>query len=366
MFPSMKTILAGWLCGGLMAVAVGQEAGTPAPTFSIPATDPAAEWQDRGLWAGVGMGYIDGPRLEAMSFTSPRPHVFAEDGGECIFRTYDARTDRIVTLAGCGSNGELDGPFSRARFGGWGYGVAGIMGGNSKFYYILTRSNDKMIIRRFDYAKRVVQRIPAPSMPVSKVCCFEGGIFLQHKGTLKKLSDDGKILAEYTLAEVPGGYGESLGPYDSKNDRLYGSSREGAGGWVAWYWDLRAGGKLNGLLLAGRAPENQPIRKQCATGSFKGSFFYCPGGMAFGPGDPDYRFPYMGGGDEANMYRLDLERQIWTKLVRTADGKRWRFGDAPGLVQAWDAGGGTPWANDGTDNIYPGYRGWTKFYERVK
>jgi hypothetical protein len=74
----------------------------------------------------------------------------------------------------------------------------------------------------------------------------------------------------------------------------------------------------------------------------------------------------MGGGDEANMYRLDIEKQEWIKLVPTADKKRLHFGEAPGLVQAWEAGGGIPWADDGTDNMYPGYRGWTRLYERVK
>jgi RNA polymerase sigma-70 factor (ECF subfamily) len=345
----------------------------PASKFSTPATDPSAEWEDKGMWAGIGVtGYLDGPRHEAMSNTSPRPGVFTEDGGENIFRDYDPKTDRLMTAGGCGSAGELDGPLSRARFGGWGYAVYGTMAGNSKYFFMITRSKGASSLRRFDFKKRVVEPF-AKDVTVdnaTKICAFEDGIVLQTRDNLKKVSNDGKLLLDMKIGGPPGlagvFYGESLGPYDPKNDRMYGSSREGQGGWVVWRWDLKDGGKFVGIVPAGNGPGNQPLRKKCATGPFKGSFFYCPGGLGFGPGDPDGRYPYMGGGDEANMYRLDLEKQEWIKLVPTADKKRLHFGEAPGLVQAWDAGGGIPWANDGTDNMYPGYRGWCKIYERVK
>ena len=363
-----------WLLGGPDAKPSSQPATVEtAGEFATPATDPGAEWEDKGLWGGTGaMGYLDGPRHEAMSFVSPRPGVFTEDGGENIYRTYDPKTDRIMTLAGCGSEGDLDGPFSRTRFGGWGYGNSSGLAGNSRYGYIISHSKakGKSVLRRFDFKKRVVESLDV-AVDGSGTCGFEGGLFLQNGERLRKIDNDGKLLAEYKLDKAPR---ESLGPYDQKNDRLYGSSREGQSGWVAWGWDLKAGGpstgsgqgKFFGLLADSRLPESKPLRKQCATGPFKGSLFYCPGGLGFGPGDPDYRYLYMGGGDEANMYRLDLEKQEWVKLVRTADKKHLRFGDAPGQVQAWDAGGGIPWAHDGTDNMYPGYRGWLRLYERVK
>ena len=372
-----KRALVGMVCCGLVVAAGGyaQEAaktptaGTPAPTFSTPATDPGAEWEDKGLWAGgVGVyGYLDGPRHEALFYARPSPSgLFQEDGYANIFRAYDPKTDRFMTVIGCGSEGTIDGPFSRARLGGWGYSSSGGMasGSSSRYKYMSTREGDKDVLRRLDFKKRVLERAAADvDVTGCQICMFEGGFFLLRGNNLRKVSDDGKLLAEYTLDKAPK---ESLGPYDPKNDRLYGSSREGGGGWVAWGWDLKAGGKFFGLLLAGNAPENLPHRKQCATGPFKGSYFYCPGGLGFGPGDSVYRYLYMGGGDEANMYRLDLEKQEWVKLVRTADKKRWQFGEAAAGVQAWDAGGGIVWANDGTDNMYPGYRGWCRSYERVK
>jgi hypothetical protein len=366
---SLGMAAVGLAAGGVLLAVGGrsEEPAKPASKFSTTATDPGAEWEDKGTWAGIGyrnMGYLDGPRLEAMSFVAPRPGVFTEDGGENIYRTYDPKTDRIMTLAGCGSEGDLDGPFSRTRFGGWGYGNSSGLAGNSRYNYIVSHSKAKgrNVLRRFDFKKRIVESLEV-NVDGSATCGFEGGLFLQNGDRLRKIDNDGKLLAEYKLDKAPRA---SLGPYDPKNDRLYGSSREGVAGWVAWGWDLKAGGKFFGLLPAMREPENQPLRKQCATGPFKGSFFYCPGGLGFGPGDPDYRYLYMGGGDEANVYRLDLEKQEWIKLVPTADKKRWRFGEAPGKVQAWSAGGGIPWANDGTDNMLCGYRGWMNVYERVK
>jgi hypothetical protein len=374
---SLGMAAVGLAAGGVLLAVGGKseepaKVEKPASKFTTPATDPGAEWEDKGRWAGCGYGhgrngYLDGPRREAMFYARPSPSgLFQEDGYENVFRAYDPKTDRYMTVIGCGSEGTIDGPFSRVRLGGWGYSSTGGMasGNSSRYKYMSTREGNKDILRRLDFKKRVLERA-ATDVDVTgcQICGFEGGFFLLKGNNLRKVSDDGKLLAEYTLDKAPR---ESLGPYDQKNDRLYGSSREGRGGWVAWGWDLKAGGKFIGLLPAGRSPEDPPLRKQMATGPFKGSFFWCPGGLGFGPGGPDGRYLYMGGGDEANMYRLDLEKQEWIKLVPTADKKRWRFGEAPGAVHAWKSGGGIVWANDGTDNMYPGYRGWCSLYERVK
>jgi hypothetical protein len=377
---SLGMAAVGLAAGGVLLAVGGKseepaKVEKPASKFTTPATDPGAEWEDKGLWAGndkVGFGYLDGPRLEARSFQIARPGIFREDGGENILREYDPKTDRFMTSIGCGALGSgIDGPFSRIRLGGWGYSSGGGMasGGSSRYGYYTTTQDGKATLRRLDFAKRVSE--PAPGnveVTGGEICVFEDGYFVRRGTSLRKLSHDGKLITEYTIEPGPR---ESLGPYDPKNDRMYGSSREGAGpsreaSWVVWGWDLKAGGKFFGVIPGSHNPACQPLRKQCATGPFKGSLFYCPGGLAFGPGDPDYRYLYLGGGDEANIYRLDLQKQEWLKLVRTADGKRWRFGEAPGQVQAWAAGGGIYWAGDGTDNMYPGYRGWVRLYERVK
>lgn len=352
---------------------------TPKSKFATPATDPGAEWEDKGLWAGIGYGhgkngYLDGPRLEAMFYCSPGGPgaIFAEDGAVNAFRTYDSKTDRFMTIIGCGARGSgIDGPFSRVRLGGWGYSSSGGFagGGSSRYRYYTSTLNGKATLRRLDFVKRVSELAPGNvEVTGCEIFVHEDGYFVRQNTSLRKYSHDGNLVKEYTLEAGPR---ESLGPYDAKNDRLYGSSREGTGpskenSWVAWGWDLKAGGKFFGVIPGSHNPVCQPLRKQCATGPFKGSFFYCPGGLGFGPGDPERRYLYMGGGDEANMYRLDLEKQEWIKLVRTADGKRWRFGEAGSSVQAWDAGGGIRWAADGSEDMYPGYRGWNRKYERVK
>jgi hypothetical protein len=242
-------------------------------------------------------------------------------------------------------------------------------GGSSRYRYYTSTLAGKSTLRRLDFAKRVSELAPG-SVEVTgcEIYVYEDGYFVRRGTGLRKYSHDGKLDKEYTLEPGPRA---SFGPYDPKNDRIYGHSREGAGpsrenSWVVWGWDLKAGGKFFGVLPGSHNPACQPLRKQMATGPFKGSFFWCPGGLGFGPGDPDCRYLYMGGGDEANMYRLDLQKQEWIKLVRTTDGKRWRFGEAPGSVPAWAAGGGVTWASDGSDDMYPGYRGWNRKYERVK
>ncbi|MBN2133693.1 MAG: sigma-70 family RNA polymerase sigma factor [Sedimentisphaerales bacterium] len=381
--------------GGGAAIAVAQVAGggadkkadapgkteesAAASRFPTPATDPGAEWEDKGPWAGIGYGhgkngYLDGPRLEAMFYSAPGGPgaIFAEDGAVNAFRTYDPKTDRYMTIVGCGARGGgIDGPFSRVRLGGWGYSSSGGMAGgrSSRYIYYTSTLAGQSTLRRLDFEKRVSEVAPGNvEVTGREIYVYEDGYFVRQNTSLRKYAHDGKLVKEYTLEPGPR---ESLGPYDPKNDRIYGSSREGSGAsaetsWVVWGWDLKADGKFFGVIPASRNPACKPLRKQCATGPFKGSFFYCPGGLGFGPGDPAGRYLYMGGGDEANMYRLDLEKQEWIKLVRTADGKRWRFGDAPGSVQAWNAGGGVKWAADGSENMYPGYRGWNRLYERVK
>jgi hypothetical protein len=378
---SLGMAAVGLAAGGVLLAVGGkaEESAKPASKFSTPATDPGAEWEDKGPWGGSGgsgnyaYGYLDGPRREAMFYCKPGGPgaVFTEDGATNIVRIHDPKTDRYMTLIGSGARGSgRDGPFSRIRLGGWGYSSSGGMagGGSSRYSYYTSTLAGKATLRRMDFTKRVSELAPGNvEVTGREIFVFEDGYFVRGGTSLRKYSHDGKVVKEYTLEPGPR---ESLGPYDPKNDRLYGSSREGVGtpgnSWVVWGWDLKAGGKFFGLLPAMREPENQPLRKQMATGPFKGSFFWCPGGLGFGPGDPDYRYLYMGGGDEANMYRLDLQKQEWVKLVRTADGKRWRFGDAPGGVSAWEAGGGINWAADGSDDMYPGYRGWNRKYERVK
>jgi hypothetical protein len=382
---SLGMAAVGLAAGGVLLAVGGKSEESakvekPASKFTTPATDPGAEWEDKGPWGGIGFGgvlngYLDGPHREAMFYTGPGGPgaVFGEDGATNIFRAYDPKTERVMTLIGSGARGDgIDGPFSRVRLGGWGYSSTGGMarGGSSRYrYYTSTQQDGKSALRRLDFAKRVSELAPGNvEVTGCEILVFEDGYFVRRGTSLRKLSHDGKLITEYTLEPGPR---ESLGPYDPKNDRIYGSSREGTGSskeasWVVWGWDLKAGGKFFGVIPGSHNPECQPLRKQMATGPFKGSFFWCPGGLGFGPGDPDYRYLYMGGGDESNMYRLDLQKQEWLKLVRTADGKRWRFGEAPGKVQAWDGYGGVTWAADGSEDMYPGYRGWNRKYERVK
>lgn len=214
--------------------------------------------------------------------------------------------------------------------------------------------------------------------PGTCICAYEGGVLLIGGGVIKKMSDDGKLIAE-TKVEKAGG---DCFEYDPKHNRLYGFTREGSFaspkgdgyGWLLWYWDLDNGGKFVGLISGANHPDNQPVRRPMVTGPFKGSKFWCPFGLWWGPDDPECRYLYMGGGDEGSFYRLDLEKQYWVKLKPKgvdiwADAgagmpkvKRFQFGDSTGLMQISAQSSG--WAKNG--DFFTGYRNQCFWWKRVQ
>ena len=384
---AMKAIAGVILAGAVAAgVAVSMKGGSePLPAeapkkFSTPVTAPGAVWElDRECWAGFKhwtTGYLDGPRKEAMSYAgdSLHPDGFFEDGAEWVFRAYDPETERFYTAAG-GAGGDLDGPFGRARFAGWGYAAgASTMTQDGRFVYVvcLPGGKHKSSVKRLDTEKRVVTTVHravgwSPPIPA---CGPDGTVYVYDGSKVHVYPVEGakRVIDLERACKTRGA------AYDPKHDRLYGANRATTKDWTIFYWDLKTG-KFHGVLPSPDNPINEgKVRAQMATGTFKHTKLWCPGGLSFGPDDPDCRYIYVGGGDENCMYRFDLEKETFLKTVPVAkDSAQFGFGESGGRVRppkGWYGTGGIWWRrahwDQDKDTMYGPYRGFCQRMRRVK
>jgi hypothetical protein len=270
----------------------GAEAGLPqlppspcrvigASPGGVQVTDPSARWERAGVFAGLGFqGYLDGPRLEMRSYAPPTQTVFFEVGGDYVLRGYDAKTERYVTIAG-GARGYLDGPFSRARFGGWGYGGGlGAACGSDGALYIV--ESGPKVLRRVDFDKRVVTTVLKDIGSIAISAGSDGKLYLAGWDGIIVTTLEGQVLQKWKPVGQSPGHGFSIA-IDEKHQRLYAANRC-IPDWYVWYWDLTAGAKFVGVLPFPKAGD--PVREQNLAGPFDGADLHCPGGLAFGPDDP--------------------------------------------------------------------------------
>lgn len=375
-------VLAGAAAVGVALVAPGMsKRGAPlsaeAPRrFATPCTDPGARWGAPEIWAGFpkDRGYLDGPRQGAMSFTGMAPPGIFEDGGMFVYRRYDDKTERFFTCAGS-AYGDLDGPFGRARFGGWGY-TSGSSSESEDGKYLYFTNPNAGTIKRLNFEKRLVEPVagnhnfggnavvaPAP----------DGVLYVLAK-TVFRVTAEGKVEPRASESfPQPGGAGTRWAAYDSKNNRIYAGTRssDGKDYPIFYYIDLAAGGKVVGLI-DNRKYSGQ-LRKQCTTGPFAGTLLHCPGGGFHGPEDPDYRFFYVAGGDEGSFYRFDVAKSYFSKICPVEKGKPAlsHFGDYEGKVNEYrkiggNARGGTLWLNAGVSDVFISARGCAVRLPRVK
>jgi RNA polymerase sigma-70 factor (ECF subfamily) len=354
------TVAAAGLVAGGAFWAVGGKSEEPAKPpakvekprkFATPVTDPGAEWErDPEPFAGCWLvGNLDGPRRDMLGMDISIPRT-VEDNATYRVREYDPVTERFFTAAGS-TYGYLDGPLSRARFvfcgagSFYGGGIAAANSPDGRYMYLIEPANNG-ILRRIDFEKKEVTTLlkdtkGAIGMDVDS----KGNIYLVGWGGVTKMSPDGKTeplnLQDYGKIF---GHGFSM-LVDDKNNRIYGSNRGNLAfaaegdrrDWYVGYWDLNAGGKFVGVLPQPRKGEK--VRKMCDSGPFEGTYLYCPGGLIFGPDDPDRRYLYYGGGDDSTFYRLDMEKKNWVVFGSPLPGKpisrQCRFGerkDLPGTV----------------------------------
>ena len=369
-------VLAGTVAGAV-AVVGGSGGSLPAEKprkFDTPVTHPGAEWHREGVWAGCGiMGYLDGPRREIFVFTGPSPTMWFEWAGDFNLRKYDEDIDRYLTVTG-GANGCMDGPFTRARFGGWNYGSSGVRTACSPDGRYMFMSEPKVggRLRILDFEKREVRTLLEKGNACALDVDSKGNVYtIGWGGDFKIVNAEGKIVKQ---TKLPGNYEKQslighgfCARLDEKNNRLWGMKRNGL---YLWYWDLSAGGKIVPVLR----DFGKKSRGKCVTGPFEGTQMHCPSGFAFGPGDPEHRFGYMGGGDDSTFYRLDFEKKEWVMFGPPKEHEKrpfkiFRFVHHKGKfpcnsIVSWC---GTPgW--DEEDNIYLGVAlgARTIRYKRVK
>jgi RNA polymerase sigma-70 factor (ECF subfamily) len=286
--------------------------------FATPVTDPGAEWEREGNFAGCGLpGYLDGPREGMLTADSVGLFNWFGEGADNRLRTYDPATERYYTVAGT-THGYLDGPFSRARFAlngpnsSYVNSVSGAASPDGRYLYL--NEGRLGVMRRLDFQKREVVTFCQDKRA-------SGAMAADSKGNLYVVGWNGgiKMLPDGKIEQLNVNAGELIGhgfciAYDEKNNRIYGANRGNAAfretrAWYVGYWDLNAGGKFVGVLpqpMKGETP-----RARCESGPFEGTQLYCPGGICWGADDPDYRFLYYGGGDDMTFYRLDMEKKVW-------------------------------------------------------
>lgn len=311
----------GLWCAGYAGMAFGAEEQAPAPapaaekapkTFATPVVDAGAQWvRDDEPWAGCGIGaYLDGPRKEMCTRNVPGTSWWFEPGGDFTIRRYNPAIERYYTIAGR-ARGYLDGPFSRARFGSIGYmhdhKVTASPDGR---YVYFTEPDMGGLLRVMDFETQTVSTLSKDLKFEAMSSDSKGNLYGMNWGSLTILNPKGEVVETKKLQLI-----DNRQQYhtfqnmtlDEVHSRLYAANR-GSGDWTIWYWDLANDGAWVGVLPLPK--EGEPKRTLNETGPFKGTNQRCPGGIAFGPGDPEKRYLYQGGGDNTTFYRLDLEKQI--------------------------------------------------------
>jgi hypothetical protein len=295
----------------------------PKSKFDTPVWSPDARWERYPKpFVASFPGELAGPRQETMWRhawgSAPTQFPGMTQGGRQVCYTYDPRTERYFPMAGS-TQGWLDGPFSRARFGGANYicRPRAVLSPDGRYGYM----NDVGVggkLRLFDFERQEVRTL----FPDKR---FGGSMVVNSKGELLSIAKDGTLLTiapdgsamkqgpKLDLKSSIGGMGDggaTLALDEAKN-RIYASSMDNS--WYYWYWDL-ADGSFHGVIPVpkeGESTRNRPGIALPIPGPFKGTALYGEGtALIFGPDDPGRRFLYSTRVDTAFVFRLDLEKEI--------------------------------------------------------
>jgi hypothetical protein len=302
----------------------------PKKKFELPIWHPDVQWSAKAETIGGSglLGHLQGPRREIMRYVSSSfsPLFGPDAGNQPVLYSHDRKTERVHAVAG-GAAGYLDGPFSRARFGGWSYGArkTGARSPNGRFVYFTEPYYGK-VLRRLDLQEQMVSTVSVPKGTIlSMAPDNEGNLYLLMKGgtLLVQNTKEGKVTRTVKLQAGDEQIGYALSwstTLDTVNGRLY-ATRFSARKWYIWYWDIK-NGSFQGVLAIPK--KGEPVRPKpkgggiggCLPGPFKGTKLYNEGSVYFGPDDPKRRFLYTSRVDTATFFRLDLEKkEIWVFAI---------------------------------------------------
>jgi hypothetical protein len=285
-------------------------------TFPIPIWHPDARWEVEFVGGSAAKGHLDGPTRETEFYAMGLfgPGYYNMEGGRYYYGRYDPATRTAFGVAGS-ARGYLDGPFSRARFGGWDYGFYPHTAASpdGRYLYATDKVNGKILLRRLDFEKQEVRTVADIPGYLGLAADSRGQLYVLTRGGVFVLDPEGKKIKTQPvdLSPVQVDSFQRFSPLalDEVHNRLYASL--GSKSWYVHYWDLKDG-SFHGVvpILGQRRPRNQP-------GSFEGvDLYYEAGRLAFSVDDPNRRFLYMTRVDTHQMFRLDLEkRQIAALLV---------------------------------------------------
>jgi hypothetical protein len=372
MVTDRKWALLGMLAVGLAASgwAEGTNAATVKPEgkskFDTPCWSPEARWK-REVWstaAGV-VGNLDGPRMGILSRRGTVNYPYVQEGGPFNFIAYDDVNEQVIYVGG-GARGCLDGPLSRARFGGSGYSMGGGVSGMSpdgRFYVMGDGANKAT--RLIDLKEQTVRTVP--DLAAMKFFDKKGQAWL-YSGTAK---DGFKLMAVevgalktnqiVAIKEAIARTTECL--FDEVNNRVYQCGdlikRDGTN-WFVSYLDLGDGGAFHGVL-GGQVIGPNPGY----AGSFDGYKGYPNNHVQFGPDDPEHRYLYYHGTDTGDFRRLDLQKRTIVQFDYDVKANEGKFIETMPTRQQ-TAHVGPTWLPNG-DFIMPGGReAPCMIYRRVK
>lgn len=304
--------LAALLVAGLAADGAAAEtnaAPLQAPSkFDTPMWSPEARWK-REIWSAPGpAANLDGPRGEILCRRKTVNYPYVQEGGPFNFTAYDAVNEQVIAVGG-GARGHLDGPLTRARFGGVGYSMGGGVSGMSpdgRFFVMGDGANKAT--RLIDMKEQTVRTVP--ELAALKFFDSKGNAWLY------KADKEGNKLISVELATMKTNQEivikekldfttECL--FDEVKNRLYlagdAIKRDGTT-WFVSYLDLKAGGSFHGVLTGQISGPNPGY-----AGSFDGYKGYPNNHIQFGPDDPEHRFLYHHATDTGNFRRLDLDQR---------------------------------------------------------
>lgn len=310
-------------------------------------------------------GNLDGPRLQTMHrrFYPIVPYV--QEGGPYHLTAYDSVNEHVMDVSG-GGRGYLDGPLSRARFGGSGYSMGGGASGLTPDgrYFVMGDGANKAT-RLIDLQEQTVRTVPA--LAAMKFFDRKGQAWL-YTGSKK----DGFRLAAVEVGTLKTNQTVSIQEaiavtteclFDEVRNRIYQCGdlipRNGTN-WFVSYLDLNDGGSFHGVLCGQVMGPNTGYG-----GSFDGYKGYPNGHIQFGPGDPEHRFLYHHATDTGNFRCLDLKERTIRQFDYNPKTGEGMWMDAPTGRQEW-AHVGPIFLPDGSFVVPGGRQFPTWLYRRVK